>query len=77
MMIMEKECIWEGESGELWKRGWNEVLKWGEEEDDGGVMEWLDWEREMVVNKGRWKYEMEEEERVWIVGVKFIEYEDL
>ena len=33
--------------------------------------------KEMLVNKRTWKYDIEEEETVCILGVKFIHYEDL
>ena len=41
------------------------------------VMVWFDCETEMLVNKRTWKYDIEEEETVCILGVKFIHYEDL
>ena len=51
--------------------------KWADEEDDAPVMEWFDCDTEMLVNKRTWKYDIEEEETVCILGVKFIHYEDL
>ncbi|MBT9917331.1 hypothetical protein GPL08_21595 [Bacteroides salyersiae] len=50
---------------------------WADEEDDAPVMVWFDCETEMLVNKRTWKYDIEEEETVCILGVKFIHYEDL
>ena len=47
------------------------------EEDDAPVMVWFDCETEMLVTKRTWKYDIEEEETVCILGVKFIHYEDL
>ena len=48
-----------------------------DEEDDAPVMVWFDCETEMLVTKRTWKYDIEEEETVCILGVKFIHYEDL
>ena len=62
---------------ELWKTPSNQVFKWADEEDDAPVMVWFDCETEMLVNKRTWKYDIEEEETVCILGVKFIHYEDL
>ena len=55
----------------------NQVFKWADEEDDAPVMVWFDCETEMLVTKRTWKYDIEEEETVCILGVKFIHYEDL
>ena len=69
--------ISERDSAELWKTPSNQVFKWADEEDDAPVMVWFDCETEMLVNKRTWKYDIEEEETVCILGVKFIHYEDL
>ena len=77
IIIMDKDCISERDSAELWKTPSNQVFKWADEEDDAPVMEWFDCDTEMLVNKRTWKYDIEEEETVCILGVKFIHYEDL
>ena len=41
------------------------------------VMEWFDCDTEMLVTKRTWKYDIEEEETVCILGVKFFQHEDL
>ena len=48
-----------------------------DEEEDMPVMEWFDSDTEMLVNKRTWKYDIEEEETVCILSVKFIHCEDL
>ena len=50
-------------------------FKWVDEEEDMPVMEWFDSDTEMLVNKRTWEYDIEEEETVCILGVKFIRYE--
>ena len=77
IIIVDKDCISERDSAELWKTPSNQVFKWADEEDDAPVMEWFDCDTEMLVNKRTWKYDIEEEETVCILGVKFIHYEDL
>ena len=77
IIIVDKDCISERDSAELWKTPSNQVFKWADEEDDAPVMVWFDCETEMLVNKRTWKYDIEEEETVCILGVKFIHYEDL
>ena len=77
IIIVDKDCISERDSAELWKTPSNQVFKWADEEDDAPVMVWFDCETEMLVNKRTWKYDIEEEETVCILGVKFINYEDL
>ena len=39
-------------------------------------MVWLDYDKEMLVTKRTWEYDIEEEETVCILGVKFIRYEE-
>lgn len=77
IIIVDKDCISERDSAELWKTPSNQVFKWADEEDDAPVMVWFDCETEMLVTKRTWKYDIEEEETVCILGVKFIHYEDL
>ena len=77
IIIVDKDCISERDSAELWKTPSNQVFKWADEEDDAPVMVWFDCDTEMLVNKRTWKYDIEEEETVCILGVKFIHYEDL
>ena len=43
---------------------------------DRAVMEWFDCDTEMLVYKRTWKYDIEEEETVCILGVKFFQHED-
>lgn len=77
IIIVDKDCISERDSAELWKTPSNQVFKWADEEDDAPVMVWFDCETEMLVTKRTWKYDIEEEETVCKLGVKFIHYEDL
>ena len=72
IIIVDKDCISARDRAELWKTPSNQVFKWADEEDDAPVMEWFDCDTEMLVNKRTWKYDIEEEETVCILGVKFI-----
>ena len=69
IIIVDKDCISERDSAELWKTPSNQVFKWADEEDDAPVMVWFDCETEMLVTKRTWKYDIEEEETVCILGV--------
>ena len=77
IIIVDKDCISARYRAELWKIPSNQVFKWVDEEEDMPVMEWFDNDTEMLVNKRTWKYDIEEEETVCILSVKFIHYEDL
>ena len=77
IIIVDKDCISERDSAALWKTPSNQVFKWADEEDDAPVMVWFDYDTEMLVNKRTWKYDIEEEETVCILSVKFIHCEDL
>ena len=77
IIIVDKDCISARDRAELWKTPSNQVFKWADEEDDAPVMEWFDCDTEMLVYKRTWKYDIEEEETVCILGVKFFQHEDL
>ena len=76
IIIVDKDCISARDSAELWKIPSNQVFKWVDEEEDMPVMEWFDNDTEMLVTKRTWEYDIEEEETVCILGVKFIRYEE-
>ncbi len=42
IIIVDKDCISERDSAELWKTPSNQVFKWADEEDDAPVMVWFD-----------------------------------
>ena len=77
IIIVDKDCISARDRAELWKTPSNQDFKWADEEDDAPVMEWFDCDTEMLVYKRTWKYDIEEEETVCILGVKFFQHEDL
>lgn len=77
IIIVDKDCISARDRAELWKIPSNQVFKWVDEEEDMPVMEWFDSDTEMLVTKRTWKYDIEEEETVCILGVKFVHCEDL
>ena len=77
IIIVDKDCISARDRAELWKIPSNQVFKWVDEEEDMPVMEWFDNDTEMLVNKRTWEYDIEEEETVCILSVKFIHCEDL
>lgn len=77
IITVDKDCISERDSAALWKTPSNQVFKWTDEEDDAPVMVWFDCDTEMLVTKRTWKYDIEEEETVCILSVKFMHCEDL
>lgn len=47
-----------------------------DEEDDVFVLEWFDYDNEMVVKKWIWKFDFEDEEMVCILKVVFLCFEE-
>lgn len=77
IIIVDKDCISARDRAEIVENAVQSVFKWADEEDDAPVMEWFDCDTEMLVYKRTWKYDIEEEETVCILGVKFFQHEDL
>ena len=52
IIIVDKDCISERDSAELWKTPSNQVFKWADEEDDAPVMVWFDCETKCLSLSG-------------------------
>ena len=77
IIIVDKDCISERDSAELWKTPSHSGFKLALALSvlPGNVM--FSFLTVILVHKRTWKYDIEEEETVCILGVKFIHYEDL
>ncbi|EXY28308.1 hypothetical protein M080_1237 [Bacteroides fragilis str. 3397 T10] len=75
-MIVDKESISQFDWAELRKTPSNQTFKWADEEDDAPVLEWFDYDNEMVVKKRTWKFDAEDEEMVCVLKVSFLHHEE-
>lgn len=76
IVIVDKESISQFDWVELRKTLSNQAIKWADEEDDASVLEWFDYDNEMVVKKRTWKFDAEDAEMVCVLKVFFLHHEE-
>jgi len=76
IVIVDKDSISQFDRVELRKTLSNQAFKWADEEDDAPVLEWFDYDNEMVVKKRTWKFDAEDEEMVCVLKVSFLHHEE-
>lgn len=76
IVIVDKESISPSDRVELRKTPSNQAFKWADEEDNSPVLNYFDYDTEMVVKKRTWKFDSEDEEMVCILNVAFLCFEE-
>lgn len=76
IVIVDKESISPSDRVELRKTPSNQAFKWADEEDNSPVLNYFDYDTEMVVKKRTWKFDSEDEEMVCILKVAFLCFEE-